>query len=114
MQSCASSLQEKNTEMRHYHFAHLHGLEATDALVKVLLTETGFFGPPLTVSRWRRRLQDAMLDSHFSLGQSRFLVAAEPDQLSGLSQTLHDSGGRVTVANSTVDSTQMENNQAEQ
>ena len=114
MQSCATSMQEKNTEMRHYHFAHLHGLEATDALVKVLLNETGLFGPPLTVSRWRRRLQDAMLDSHFSLGQTRFLVAAEPDQLSGLCQTLHDSGGRVTVAISTVDSSQLETLQAEQ
>jgi len=114
MKSCAASLQEKNAEMRHYHFAHLHGLEATDSLVEVLLTETGFFGPPLTVARWRRRLQDAMLDSHFFLGQTRFLVAAEPDQLSGICQALHDCGGRVTVALSTVDSTQLKNLQAEQ
>jgi len=114
MQSCASALQKKNVEMRHYHFAHLHGLEATDALAEVLLAETGFSGPPLAVARWRQRLQDAMLDSHFSLGQTRFLVVAEPDQLAGICQSLSDAGGRVTIALSTVDSTQLEKIKADQ
>ena len=104
MQSCAAALQKKNPQMRHHHFAHLQGLEATDALAAALLDETGFSGPPPAVARWRQRLQDAMLDSHFSLGQSRFLVAAEPDQLAGICQALYDAGGRVTVAISTVDS----------
>ena len=107
MQSCASALLKKNSEMRHQHFAHLQGLEATDALAELLLAETGFNDPPLAVSRWRKRLQDAMLDSHFALGQSRFLVAAEPDQLAGICQSLNDAGGRVTVAISTVDSPQL-------
>ncbi len=98
--------------MRHHHFAHLQGLEATDDLAAMLLDETGFSGPPLAVARWRQRLQDAMLDSHFSLGQSRFLVAAEPDQLAGICQALHDAGGRVTVAISTVDSPQLDKIQA--
>ena len=113
MQSCAAALLKKNTEMRHHHFSHLQGLEAGDALAGLLLAETGFSGPPLAVARWRRRLQDAMLDSHFSLGQSRFLVAAEPDQLVGICQSLHDAGGKVTVAISTVDSPQLEKVQAE-
>lgn len=108
MQSCASALQEKNAEMRHYHFAHLHGLEATDALAELLLAEKGFTGPPLAVARWRQRLQDAMLDSHFSLGQTRFLVVAEPDQLAGVCKSLNEAGGRVTIAVSTVDSSQLE------
>ncbi len=50
-----------------------------------------------------------MLDSHFSLGQTRFLVAAEPDHLVGICQSLSEAGGRVTVALSTVDSTQLKN-----
>lgn len=112
MQSCAAALQKKNPQMRHHHFAHLQGLEATDDLAAMLLDETGFSGPPLAVARWRQRLQDAMLDSHFSLGQSRFLVAAEPDQLAGICQVLHDAGGRVTVAISTVDSPQLDKIQA--
>lgn len=108
MQDCAIALKKKNTEIRHYHFAHLHGLEATDSLVEMLLAETGFSGPPLPVARWRQRLQDAMLDSHFSLGQTRFLVAAEPDQLVGICQSLHEAGGKVALAISTVDSLQLE------
>ncbi len=107
MRGCASVLQSKNPEMRHHHFAHLNGLVATDSLVELLLNETGFTGPPLAVSRWRQRLQDAMLDSHFSLGQTRFLVATEPDQLMAICTSLHEAGGRVTLALSTVDSTQL-------
>ena len=108
MQSCAAALLKKNPGMRHHHFSHLLGLDASDALTEMLLAETGFSGPPLAVARWRRRLQDAMLDSHFSLGQTRFLVAAEPDQLVGLCQSLYDVGGKVTVAISTVDSPRLQ------
>jgi nitrogenase molybdenum-iron protein NifN len=108
MQRCAAALQGKNAAMRHRHFAHLHGLEATDALVALLLEQTGVSGPPPGVVRWRQRLQDALLDSHFALGQSRFLVAAEPDQLAGICAALHEAGGRVAVAVATVDSPQLE------
>jgi len=108
MQAAAAALLQKNPAMRHRHFAHLSGLEATDVLIELLLAETGFSGPPLPVARWRQRLQDAMLDSHFSLGQTRFLVAAEPDQLAGICQSLYEAGGRVTVAISSVDSPQLE------
>ena len=114
MQGCAVALQERNSAMRHHHFAHLHGLEATDSLVGILMEETGFSGPPLPVARWRQRLQDAMLDSHFSLGQTRFMVAAEPDQLAGICQSLYDAGGQVSLAISTVDSTQLDNIIADQ
>ena len=108
MQNCAAALQKKNPAMRHHHFAHLQGLEAGDALAELLLAETKMTTPPAKVVRWRKRLQDAMLDSHFSLGQTRFLVAAEPDQLAGICQSLYEAGGRVTVAISTVDSPQLE------
>jgi nitrogenase molybdenum-iron protein NifN len=113
MQSCGGALLKKNQEMRHIHFAHMQGLEATDELAELLLNETCLSGPPVAVARWRLRLQDAMLDSHFSLGQTRFLVAAEPDQLAGICQSLTDAGGRVTVAISTVDSPQLEKVPAE-
>lgn len=107
MQAAAAALLKKNSVMRHQHFSHLQGLEASDALAELLLAETGFSGPPVAAARWRQRLQDAMLDSHFSLGQTRFLVAAEPDQLAGICQALHDVGGKVSVALSTVDSPQL-------
>ncbi|PLX87889.1 MAG: nitrogenase iron-molybdenum cofactor biosynthesis protein NifN [Desulfuromonas sp.] len=113
MQSCAHVLQKKNRSMRHHHFSHLQGLEATDHLIELLLTDTGFSRPAPPVVRWRKRLQDAMLDSHFSLGQTRFLVVAEPDQLIGLCQLLHDAGGKVTVAISPVNSPQLKRCAAE-
>ncbi len=113
MQTSAAALLKNNPAMRHRHFAHLHGLEATDALAELLLAETGFSAPPIPVARWRQRLQDAMLDSHFSLGQTRFLVVAEPDQIAGICQSLYDAGGQVTVAIPTVDSPQLEKIRAE-
>ena len=108
MQPVAEELMKKNSYMRHHHFAHLSGLAATDALVEMLLFETGFCQPPPTVERWRKRLQDAMLDSHFSLGQTRFLVAGEPDQLAGICEALYEAGGRVPLAIATVDSPQLD------
>lgn len=108
MQSCANALLEKNAGMRHHHFAHLQGLEASDGLVELLLAKSVFKHTPPKVERWRQRLQDAMLDSHFSLGQTRFLVVGEPDQLAGICQLLHDAGGRVNLALASVDSPQLE------
>jgi nitrogenase molybdenum-iron protein NifN len=108
MLPCAAALQKKNPFLRHRHFAHLQGLAATDALVELLLQETGISRPHPAIVRWRMRLQDAMLDSHFSLGQTRILVAGEPDQIAGLCACLHEAGGRVAVAVSTVDSPQLE------
>lgn len=114
MRECAESLMSKNPFIRHLHFSHLNGLVATDSLVEQLLAETGFLSPPPTVERWRKRLQDAMLDSHFSLGQTRLLVVGEPDHLIGLCESLYEAGGRVSVAIATVNSPQLDNIKAEQ
>ena len=108
MQECAKALQKKNPFIRHHHFAHLSGLDGGDALAGMLMQETGIARPQPAIVRWRKRLQDAMLDSHFSLGQTRMLAVGEPDQLAGLCRSLHEAGGRVAVAISTVDSPQLE------
>ncbi|PLX82275.1 MAG: nitrogenase iron-molybdenum cofactor biosynthesis protein NifN [Desulfuromonas sp.] len=108
MQGCARALLEKNPFVRHLHFRHLGGLEATDALAARLMKETGVERPQPPIARWRKRLQDAMLDGHFSLGQTRVLVVGEPDQLAGFCQALNEAGARVAVAVSTVDSPQLE------
>lgn len=104
MRGCAEVLREKNPAIRHHHFAHLQGLAATDALVALLLAESGREQPPSSVARWRKRLQDALLDTHFALGQTRFLVAGEPDQLAGICQALGEAGGQARIAIATVDS----------
>ncbi len=108
MRPAAAALAKKNPAMRHHHFDHLQGLEATDNLVALLLAETGFTIPPPAVARWRKRLQDALLDCHFALGQTRFLLAGEPDQLAGQARSLFEAGGQVRVAVATVDSPQLE------
>ncbi len=113
MEKSASALLDKNPAIRHQHFSHLSGLEATDSLITLLMDISGVELPPANIIRWRKRLQDAMIDSHFSLGQTRFLVAAEPDQLAGICQSLTEAGGKVTVAISTVDSPQLEKVKAE-
>ncbi len=107
MKRCARALLEKNAGMKHHHFDHLNGLEATDALVGILLEEAPIPEPHPGIVRWRRRLQDAMLDCHFSIGQTRFLIAGEPDQIAGLCASLVEAGGKVRVAVATVDSPQL-------
>ena len=113
MQSCATALLKKNDQMRHYHFSHLGGLMAPDELTLALLKASDLETPPAVVTRWRKRLQDAMLDCHFALGQTRFLVTGEPDQLASLCTTLHEVGGQITVAISSVKSAQLEQLPAE-
>jgi len=113
MLKSAVALQEKNSAMHHHHLPHLQGLEATDHLIAILLAESGFKQPGPGIIRWRKRLQDALLDCHFSLGQTKFLVAAEPDQLAGICQALYEAGGKVEAAVSTVDSPQLEKVRAE-
>ena len=113
MKSSAGVLLRKNPEMRHHHFPHLHGLAATDALVTALLDVAGSNQVHPAIIRWRKRLQDAMLDCHFSLGQTDVLVSGEPDQLAGLCHSLHEVGAQVRSAISTVPSPQLEGLQAE-
>lgn len=109
MEPSAKSLQTKNPAMRHIHCGHLQGLEATDNLVAALLAETGRIKPHESILRWCKRLQDAMLDSHFALGKTRLLVVGEPDFLAGACTALAEAGGRTTLAISTVDSPQLDN-----
>lgn len=113
MKSCADALMEKNPFMRQLHFPHLGGLLATDQLIEALLNEAGLHRPSEKIVRWRKRLQDAMLDSHFSLGQTRFLVVAEPDHLVSLCEALYEAGGKVSLAISTVKSVQLESVKAD-
>ncbi len=108
MKKCAAALQQKNPAMTHRHVPHLQGLVASDAFVAALLELRGMQQPPARVIRWRKRLQDALLDSHFALGQTRVLAVGEPDQLAGICAALAEAGGKVTVAIATVDSPQLD------
>jgi len=104
MRPCAKAMQGKNPHAHWHHLPHLGGLLATDELTQVLMRESGVEKPPASVQRWRKRLQDTMLDSHFSLGQTDFAVVAEPDHLASICATLYEAGGRVQYAISPTDS----------
>ncbi|MCM2263949.1 MAG: nitrogenase iron-molybdenum cofactor biosynthesis protein NifN [Desulfuromonadales bacterium] len=108
MLPCARALQAKNPAIRHHHFPHLLGLAATDALAALLLAATGRERPVADIVRWRQRLQDALLDCHFALGQTRILVAGEPDFLAGACTLLTEAGAKVEIAIATVDSPQLD------
>lgn len=101
---CAEELQKKNPQIRHHHFPHLAGLVATDELIKVLLDETGFHAPPLQVGRWRNRLRDALLDCHFALGKTRFILTGEPDQVAALCAIISEAGGKAVAVIAATDS----------
>lgn len=68
------------TGVADHRFDHVMGLEAVDTFVQVLSTISG---QPVAdkLKRQRAQLQDAMLDSHFMIGQARLALAGDPDVL---------------------------------
>ena len=80
-----------------YRFAHVMGLEACDALVDRLRRISGR-PVPARIERQRAQLMDAMVDTHFMLGQARIAVAAEPDLLGAFAELLWDMGAQTVVA----------------
>ncbi|MCQ4346756.1 nitrogenase iron-molybdenum cofactor biosynthesis protein NifN [Pseudomonas stutzeri] len=80
-----------------HRFGLLMGLDAVDAW---LLALSRISGNPVP-QRWqkqRRQLQDAMLDSHFMLGDARVAIAADPDLLLGFDALLRGMGARTVAA----------------
>jgi nitrogenase molybdenum-iron protein NifN len=104
MRKAAKALNRK-TGVPEYHFAHLMGLDAMDEFVHALADISGE-PVPERLRRQRAQLQDAMLDTHFMLGLSRFAIAADPDLLYALSDFLQGMGAEtvaaVAPANSTI------------
>ncbi|MGZ4958650.1 MAG: nitrogenase iron-molybdenum cofactor biosynthesis protein NifN [Methylomonas sp.] len=89
-------LQEKTGVPSHY-FDHLYGLKANDDLI-VALAEISEQPVPQKIERQRSQLQDAMLDTHFMLGQLRVAIAADPDQLNAFAHLLQGMGAEVVAA----------------
>jgi len=73
------------------------GLHAVDRLIQTL-AEISAEPVPERITRQRSQLQDAMLDAHFSIGQARVAIAAEPDLLLGFSELLAGMGAETVAA----------------
>jgi len=95
--SAAADLLRERTGVPDYRFDHLLGLEATDALIMTLGGIAGAPVPP-RLERQRAQLQDAMLDTHFLLGQSRCAIAGDPDLLNAFSHLLGETGVEIVAA----------------
>ena len=101
MQMAAAALLAKNPAVTHLHFDHLMGQDMNDRFIAALM-EIRHIEPTPLIKRWRGRLQDAMLDSHFLIGSSRFVVTGEPDMCVGICELLQSVGGTIDAVVATT------------
>ncbi len=101
MKMAAEALLEKNPKITHLHFNHLMGLEINDNFVASLMKIRQIEPRPL-LKRWRGRLQDAMLDSHFLIGSSTFVITGEPDMCVGMCELLQSVGATIEAVIATT------------
>jgi len=95
--SRAADLLKARTAVPDYRFDHLMGLAACDAFTATLAGISGR-AVPERIERNRAQLQDAMVDTHFMMGFTRFALALDPDLLLGFAQFLAGVGGEVVAA----------------
>ncbi len=93
----AADLLQKRTGVEDYRFDTLMGMEAFDRLLMTLQTLSGTPVPD-RYERQRTQLQDAMLDTHFMLGQARIAIAGDPDEVHGFIQLVQSMGAEVVTA----------------
>jgi nitrogenase molybdenum-iron protein NifN len=84
-------------------FDRLTGLAPNDAFIAFLSKISGRPAPN-KLRRQRSQLLDAMLDGHFSFGNKKIAVGAEPDLLYAISTFLADMGASVEAAVTTTQS----------
>ncbi|WP_439343798.1 bifunctional nitrogenase iron-molybdenum cofactor biosynthesis protein NifEN [Vacuolonema iberomarrocanum] len=78
-------------------FSQLTGVEGCDRFFHTL-SRLSNKPVPAKYLRQRRRVQDALLDSHFFFGGKRVAIALEPDQLYSLAWWFHSTGVAVQAA----------------
>lgn len=93
----AANALRRRTGVPDWRFDSLIGLDAVDAFIAALAEISGQAVPD-KIERQRAQLQDAMVDTHFMLGFSRFAIAADPDLLYSLAQLVHGMGAEVVAA----------------
>ncbi|MEG3619928.1 nitrogenase iron-molybdenum cofactor biosynthesis protein NifN [Magnetovibrio sp. PR-2] len=92
----ADRLKER-TGVEDFRFDHLMGIDLMDEFVAALMKISGNAAPK-KLMRQRAQLQDAMLDAHFSIGQARIAIAADPDLLKTLADWVTGLGAEVIAA----------------
>jgi len=80
-----------------YGFTSLTGLADVDRLMATLSAISGR-PMPEAQRRWRSRLMDAMVDSHYQFGAKRVAIALEADHLKGIARFLAGMGCEIQAA----------------
>ena len=80
-----------------YGFTSVTGLAETDALMTTLSALSGK-PVPEKFRRWRSRLMDALVDSHYQFGLKKVALALESDHLKGLTTFFAGLGCEIQVA----------------
>ena len=93
----SAELLHRRTGVPDYRFDHLMGLDNMDRFIQAL-HEISAQAVPETYERQRSQLQDAMLDTHFMLGQVRFAMAGDADLLKAFADFVVSMGGEVVAA----------------
>ena len=80
-----------------YGFTSVTGMAEVDLLMETLSTIAG--RPiPEKQRRWRSRLMDAMVDSHYQFGNKKVALALEADHLKGIARFLAGMGCKIQAA----------------
>ncbi|QOY53131.1 nitrogenase iron-molybdenum cofactor biosynthesis protein NifN [Candidatus Sulfurimonas baltica] len=87
--------RDKNPKSTHLHFNTLSGLLHVDKFYKALMDFKHISKPKPSVVRWRKRLQDALLDTHFALGGTDVVLALEADQALSIATTIKEAGANI-------------------
>ena len=80
-----------------YGFTSLTGLAEVDRLAATLSAVSGR-AVPETQRRWRSRLMDALVDSHYQFGRKKVALALEADHLKGMTRFLAGMGCEIQAA----------------
>ena len=86
---------EKNEKTTHLHFDTLSGLLKADKFYKELMELKNISKPDSKIIRWRKRVQDALLDTHFAIGGTKVVIALEADEALSVATTIIEAGADV-------------------
>ncbi len=109
VEKCGELMLEKNENIKHLHFDTVSGLLKADKFYKEIMIVKDISKPSPSIVRWRKRLQDALLDTHFALGGIDVIIAAEPDQILSLATTIHEAGANIKTIVTPNNSKSLEN-----
>lgn len=109
VQKCGELLKEKNKNTTHLHFDTLNGLLNADRFYKALMDQKELSRPHPSIVRWRKRYQDALLDTHFALGGVNAVIACEPDQILSIASTIMEAGVNIKAVVSPTKSVSLNN-----